>query len=230
MFYKSLLLVLLLITFEVSGSQDDSFDRVVEELVYEKIADPRIIIDLQYDSKDRVAKVIKTYNQVQSVLLTSLDPTYSSFKLQINYHQGQVVEIFGRYSSFIEVPVISRAIKSGEIISASDISLTKTRLNRLKNSDYVTSESEIIGMQAKKALLSGTLVRKNELRNPPVIKTNDLVNVIYQASNIKIKTTAVALGPGAVGDLIKVKNQDTGTVLLGQIINKNTVQVGNNNE
>ena len=81
----------------------------------------------------------------------------------------------------------------------------------LKIPDFVdVSRSEIEG------------VKRDDLE----IDINDPVNIIYSSGAINLKTVGIALGAGAVGDMIKVKNTSSGAVLLGQIINKNTVQVG----
>jgi flagella basal body P-ring formation protein FlgA len=68
------------------------------------------------------------------------------------------------------------------------------------------------------------------MSSPSVIKNNDPVNIIYSSGSISLKTVGISMGVGAVGDMIKVKNSSSGAVLLGQIINKNTVQVGGNND
>lgn len=229
MFYKCLLLIILSLACCLSNAADDFFDKKIEELIYEKINDQRITIALQYESSDKVERIRNKSNNIESVLLIDFDPTASNFKVRVNYNSGHSEELFGRYISSIEVPVISRFIKAGDIITANDITIVQTKLNRVKG-DYITNENDIIGMQAKKPLSNGSLIKRSELRNPPVIKTNDPVNIAYYSNNIRLKTSGVALGSGAVGDMIKVKNEDTGAVLLGQIVNKNTVQVGTNDE
>ena len=101
----------------------------------------------------------------------------------------------------------------------------KTKIARVRDK-YVTNSDELVGMLTKKNLVAGTLVKSGDLAHPPVIKQNDPVNIVYNSERISLKTSGTALGNGAVGDMIKVKNEDTGMVLLGQIISKNTVQVG----
>ena len=229
MFYKGLLLIILSLAFGIGNAADDSFDKAVEGLIYEKIDDPRVIIDIQYESKDKTEKIRSKYNNAQSLLLINFDPTSANFKVRVNYNSGASEELFGRYISSIEVPIISKFIKAGDIITANDITLVKTKINKIKG-DYITNENDIIGMQAKKVLANGSLIKRSELRNPLVIKINDPVNILYYSNNIRLKTSGTALGSGSVGDMIKVKNEDTGAVLLGQIINKNTVQVGTNDE
>jgi flagella basal body P-ring formation protein FlgA len=222
--YIKLLIILLLIPFSAKA-YDDSLDRMVEDLIYEKINDKKVIVEITYETSDKVSQVKTRLNEIKNVILINYDPERSNFKIRINYQNGSYDEVLGRYESFVEVPVTSRFIKTGEIILASDITSVKTKINRVRG-HYISNEEDIIGMQAKKHLSAGIVIKANELTRPAVIKMNDPVNITYSANNIQLKTSGIALGVGAVGDMIKVKNEDTGTVLLGQIVNKNTVQVG----
>jgi flagella basal body P-ring formation protein FlgA len=81
-------------------------------------------------------------------------------------------------------------------------------------------------MQARQYIKPGSMFRSSDLVSPAVIKVNDPVNIIFSSGAINLKTVGIAMGNGAVGDMIKVKNESSGAVLLGQIVNKNTVQVG----
>ena len=143
----------------------------------------------------------------------------------VEYNDGKIDSVSGKYISYIMAPIAGRYIKFGEVIQASDVSTKKTRLDTVRKG-YATEDAEVIGMQAKKYIAVGKMFRTSDISNPPVLKNNDPVNIIYSSGVIKLRTTGIALGKGAVGDMIKVNNTASGAVLLGQITNKNTVQVG----
>ena len=153
------------------------------------------------------------------------DPKFSSFRVQVNYNDGKIDTISGKYITYIMAPVAARYIKFGDIIQGSDITSKKMRLDTFKKG-FATETSEVIGMQAKKYIAVGRMFNLNDILSPPVLKNNDPVNIIYSSGTISLKTVGIALGTGAVGDMVKVKNTSSGAILLGQIINKNTVQVG----
>jgi len=133
-------------------------------------------------------------------------------------------EITGKFNSFFEVPVAAKIIRVGDIIIATDIKIQKIRSNKVKDG-IALNEQEVIGLQARKFIIAESVFKLNELSKPHVIKANDPVNIIYASNNLMLKTAGIALGSGAIGETIKVKNEDTGNVLLGEIVNKNTVQV-----
>ncbi len=211
-------------------SNDSFFDKIVVDLLQEKITDDRIIVEPQYSSKTKATAIGQNQDKIKTVTLEKFDLKSSSFGLNILYIDGKSDYLSGKYISYVEVPIAARYIKFGEIIQSSDLSNLKVKLDTIKNSD-ITSISEVLGMQTKKYIAVGLVIKKSDVTNPPVIKNNDPVNIVYSSGVINLKTSGIALGSGAIGDMIKVKNSTSGIVLLGQIINKNTVQVsGSNNE
>lgn len=203
----------------------DSFDRNVEDLLYERLLDKKALIEISYNAHDRISRIKSRQGEIKDVLLINYEPERESFKIRVNYLNGSFDEILGHYETYLEVPVTSRVVKAGEVILAADITFVKTKVSRLRE-NFITNESDIIGMQAKKHFSPGSLVKKTELSRPVVIKMYDPVNITYSSGAIDLKITGTSLGTGAVGDTVRVKNNDSGAVMLGRIINKNTVQVG----
>ena len=223
---KFLFLPVLLVLLVSSAFADKDFvDGTIQGLLQEKITDSRIIIEHQYNSKSKLAQIKSKKEEIKSIVLEKFDPKFSSYRVQVHYNDGKVDSISGKYISYIMAPIAGKYIKFGEVIQASDITSKKMRLDNLKKG-FATEDSEVIGMQAKKYIAVGRMFKLNDISSPPVLKNNDPVNIIYSSGAINLKTVGIALGTGAVGDMIKVKNTSSGAVLLGQIINKNTVQVG----
>jgi flagella basal body P-ring formation protein FlgA len=74
------------------------------------------------------------------------------------------------------------------------------------------------------------MIRDIDVAPVPVIKSGDPVNVIYVSGEIRLKVSGTSMGNAGVGEMLKVRNEDTGAVLLGKVINKNTIQVGGNDD
>ncbi len=209
---------------------DGFFDKTVVDLLQERIKDDRITVEPDYTSKGKISSVRMSQDKIKAIKLEKFDAKSSSFVLNISYLDGHSDSLPGKYVSYVEVPVAARYIKFGEIIQSSDLNNLKVKLDTIKNSD-INSTLDVVGMQAKRYIAAGSVIKRADVANPPVIKNNDPVNIIYSSGSINLKTSGTALGAGAVGDMIKVKNGTSGIVLLGQIINKNTVQVsGSSNE
>lgn len=202
----------------------DEFDTKVTDLLYGKFGNSNNVIEVRYESQN-IQNVKSKINDITEISILSFDHDRSTFKVRVQYRDGLFDEVYGKYETFLEVPITSRFIKAGTVVTSEDITITKIKATRIKE-QYIINAEDVVGKQAKKNLLAGAFVQSAELARPPVIKHNDPVNITYSSDLIRLKTSGIALGVGAIGDMIKVKNNDTGIVLLGQIINKNTVQVG----
>lgn len=203
----------------------DIIDETIQSLIQKQITDNRVSVEQQYNSNSKMTAIRSKKEDIKAITLEKFDPKFSSFRAQVLYNDNKVDFISGKYISFIMVPVASNYIKIGDTVQKSDIITKKVRLDKMQKG-YATEFKEVVGMQAKKYIAAGNMFKINDISMPPVLKNNDPVNIVYSSGAINLKTTGVALGAGAVGDMIKVKNVNSGAVLLGQIINKNTVRVG----
>lgn len=217
--------VLLVLLVSSAFAKEDFIDGTIQSLLQEKITDSRVIIEQQYNSKSKLTQIKSKKEDIKTLILEKFDPKFSSFRVQVHYNDGKMDSISGKYIPYIMAPIAGKYIKFGEVIQSSDITSKKMRLDTFKKG-FATEDAEVIGMQAKKYIAVGRMFKISDLSRPAVLKNNDPVNIIYSSGVINLKTVGIALGTGAVGDMIKVKNTSSGAVLLGQIINKNTVQVG----
>lgn len=216
-------LVVLVFWVVEASANNEMIKNSIEEALKQKLGDQNISLEVEC-AKGSISSKAREQD-VTSVVIEKFDPKYSTFQAAINYEQGGKELVSGKYAAFTEVPVAARYIKFGEIIGDDAIGYVKTRIDLLRPG-FAASEQEVLGKQAKRYIAAGTMFNKGDVVSPPVIKNNDPVNIIYSSGVIKLKTMGVAMGSGAVGEMIKVKNGDTGAVLLGQIVNKNTVQIG----
>lgn len=210
-------------------ADEDFVGKTINGLLQEKIQDNRIIIEQEYSSKSKFDKIKSAQDKIDSIIVEQFEPKNSSFRVRVNYNDGKAETLSGRYLSYVMAPIAARYIKFGDVIQQSDVTTMKVRIDSL-NSEYASELNEVVGMQAKTYIAAGKMFKMNEVTSPNVIKNNDPVNIIYSSGAINLKTVGIAMGNGAVGDMIKVKNSSSGVVLLGQIVNKNTVKIGGENE
>lgn len=200
-------------------------EEMVSNLIIEKLGPEIIEVDLNFDNKSKAHIPSIRDIGVKSVRLSYFDPQYSSFRINVTSKNDQIYDLFGRYKAYLDVPVMSKGVTLGSIITESDIMSVKTPYSRVK-SGYVTSLGDIVGMQARRRLAGGALIRKSDILKPQVVRQGDNVAITYDKGNIKLRTNGIAQGAGAVGDNIKVKNESTGTVVHGIVKGKNLVEVG----
>lgn len=215
------------ITIANAGSENELFFyKTVQEALEEKIGDGKIEIEIEFNSKSKVKELSSSLaDKIKTVKVSEIDQKRRMFNLIITFIDDKEDSLTGTYIPYIKIPVAARYIKLGEIITESDLREIKIPLDA-NQKQKILSFAETIGMQAKKFIAAQSMILKGDVATPPVIKNNDPVNLVYSSGAIYLKTSGIAMGVGAVGDMIKVKNATSGVVLLGEIIDKNTVQIG----
>ncbi|MDX1916980.1 MAG: flagellar basal body P-ring formation chaperone FlgA [Rickettsiaceae bacterium] len=224
--YYSFLLIFIyaFATFDAFG---DYFEESVKALILEKVRDYNAV-DLRFESQSKLDLINSKREKIEKISLTFFSPDTRSFKANAEF-DGQIIEIFGKYDVFCDVWVSTKFLKHGKIVNANDIKPLKTK--RLQNMHEVVKEvSEIYGKEVKNNITPGQIIKLSDLKNPAVIKENDPITLLYETPGMTIKTLGIALSPGAIGDKIKAKNEKTGILVFGEVMDKNIIKVGSKND
>ena len=124
------------------------------------------------------------------------------------------------------VLIPSRVIYPGETIGLAVLKEVTLAPGRHKPDAVATTAPELDGKVAKRTLLPGRYIPASALREAWLVEQGASVQVYFIAGPLTISATAVTLQPGAAGDLVKVRNVDSGKVLSGTVMADGTIQVG----
>jgi len=142
---------------------------------------------------------------------------------------GVVLAVFAGISPVLagEIAVVTnRVVYPGEIIE--DGMLEEVPLVRgNRNLGPIVQDTELVrGKIARRTLLPGRLIASNSVREAFLVQTGAPVEVVVIDGNLVITITAVPLEPGAAGDVVKLRNIDSGRVFSGVVMADGTVRVG----
>ena len=132
--------------------------------------------------------------------------------------------VAGRFEELVEVPVLKRPLRNGEIIDAKDIELRDFPLTSTRN-DVVGDLAGLIGKSPVRSISAARPIRSHEIVEPAVVKKNALVNIHYSTPGMKITASGQALEEGASGSVISVRNTDSKKMLRAMVIDSQSVQV-----
>ncbi len=91
--------------------------------------------------------------------------------------------------------------------------------------DYVHRISELDGMVATRTLLPGRVIPSSSVRLPYAVERGKEVRLVYSAGGLTITAPGMPLQNAAVGDLIRVRNIESGITVTGTVAADDTVQV-----
>ena len=138
-----------------------------------------------------------------------VDPRTGRFDISLEVPGSAVarrmpLRFTGTVSETIETATLTRAIRPGEIIKASDVVMERKPRGEVGNDGVGLDQA--IGLTAKNILRAGQALHAGELMKPQVVQRNEAVTMTYEVPGILLSVRGKALETGAVGDVIGVLN------------------------
>ncbi|MFI3157370.1 MAG: flagellar basal body P-ring formation chaperone FlgA [Methylococcaceae bacterium] len=122
------------------------------------------------------------------------------------------------------VVVLVQPVQRGEIISRQHLAIEKREVTNLRE-DFVTQIEQIENKQVTHQLDVGTIVSLRSLVEPKLIKRGDAVVISTTKADFSIRMSGVAMMDGTKGQLIRVKNQNSGRIINATVIEPGLVSV-----
>lgn len=115
-------------------------------------------------------------------------------------------------------------IYPGEVISQNRVQEVEVTNPNLSG-DYAKRVKQVAGMVSKRTLLPGRTISLSGLREPFAITRGANVRIAFNVGGMSISAAGMSLDDAAVGDIIKVRNSDSGITVSGTVMPDGTVQV-----
>ncbi|WP_274425762.1 flagellar basal body P-ring formation chaperone FlgA [Chelativorans sp. YIM 93263] len=123
------------------------------------------------------------------------------------------------------VVVPTQVIYPGETIYAG--ALKEMILNRRKRHtpDLARSPQQLDGKVARRTLLPGRMISLSSIREPHLVERGTEVTAVFSDNGLIISTRAVPQQSAGAGDMVKLRNMDSGTTFSGIVMQDGTVRV-----
>lgn len=103
------------------------------------------------------------------------------------------------------VVVAVRAIPRDTIITAADLVLN-SEVPHSGALESFTGIEDVVGRQAARTIAAGAIVDRQSIRQPLLVRRNEIVTVTARAAGVRVSTDARARSEGSLGDLIQVES------------------------
>jgi flagella basal body P-ring formation protein FlgA len=123
-------------------------------------------------------------------------------------------------------PVPRVTIYPGEIISEAMLVDRAFRGRDYERPGFAATREGLIGKVARSTLLPNVPVSPAGVREPYTVQQGQPAVVVFRSGGLVISATAVSLQSGATGDIISLRNTDSGTTIRGTVQADGTVRVG----
>lgn len=161
--------------------------------------------------------------EVEAVRDLAYDPRGGQVRALVS-SGGRIVELKGKADITVDVPVPTRRILPGEVISEGDLTTLPMPMERLGDT-VATSRDALIGLASRRALPPGRLIQTASVGAPVVVQRNKPVSLVYEDGPLLLAARGRALQDGGVGDTVRVMNVASSIVVTGTITGPQTVTV-----
>jgi len=105
----------------------------------------------------------------------------------------------------VRIVVPAHEIARGETITDSDLTYVNVAGGALM-SGTVTSFDSLKGMQTRRLLHTGEMVRADDVRHPIVVQKGQVITMTFDAPGVDLSATGRAMSEGGIGDTVTVQN------------------------
>jgi flagella basal body P-ring formation protein FlgA len=123
-----------------------------------------------------------------------------------------------------KILVAARDLTPGAPIKSDDVSVVERSLATV-GQDTIDAPERLVGMVLARRVQAGQALTRRDLRMPPVIEREDVINVRYRSGALKVTGLGRAQAAGAPGERIPVINLTSGKVVHAVVVDSRTVEV-----
>ena len=125
----------------------------------------------------------------------------------------------------VAVPVPAAAIYPGTPISDEQI-VDKSYRESISRAAVHQNRNSVVGRTARRVLMPGRPIPITALKESEPVASGQQVTVVFAHGGIEITGRGIALQSGRTGELISVRNVDSGVVIRAVVDSDGTVHVG----
>ncbi len=126
----------------------------------------------------------------------------------------------------VTLPVPRATIAQGQVITLSALEKRRFRANRIDRFSVVPNINDLLGKEAVRQLPVGEPIPKSALRRREAVKRGEPAQLVFQDRGLEIVAHVEPLEDGIVGEIIRVRNVDTGLIIVGRVEENGTISIG----
>lgn len=120
--------------------------------------------------------------------------------------------------------VPTEVIYPGDVIGARQLEEVDVTNPNLAG-DYAKSIAEVSGFVSKRTLLPGRTVPLSALRQPFAVTRGSNARLVMSIGPMTITAAGTPLDDGAIGEVVRARNLDSGIIVSGTVLENGTIRV-----
>lgn len=181
---------------------------------------------LNFDRDVRIIQLDAAHRGGLLPVAVRYEPRTARFDVTFEMARGEGVpptrlRFTGTAIETVEAAVATRSIARGEILRSSDIVIE--RRPRSEAGYDPAPHERVAGMQTRKSVRAGQLLRMADLAKPDLVQRDQNVTLIYETGGLYLTMRGKALEAGSEGDTVSVMNLQSKRAVQGTVTGPNQV-------
>lgn len=136
----------------------------------------------------------------------------------------QQYRVTGKAHRVSQVPVLARRVSRGEVIREADLEWVAMRTDHLPRNSILDA-GKLLGMAAKRPLRAQRPLATTDVRAPVLVPKRSLVTIVCRQPRMTLTSRGQAMEDGSEGDVIRVANTQSHTVIEAVVVGPHMVAV-----
>jgi len=134
------------------------------------------------------------------------------------------VQIPVRIKIYREAPVAVDNIGKDKELTEDDITYQKLNVTYYSDDEFPSTE-EIVGSKAGRNINRGSIITRSLLKDESMIHKGEKVSIVFETGAISIRATGTALQDAVIGSAIRIRRDNSNSVLQGHVTKEGTVLI-----
>jgi flagella basal body P-ring formation protein FlgA len=126
----------------------------------------------------------------------------------------------------VELPVPRVTVYPGAAIESDHLTKRAFVARTVALGTIFADTSAVVGKVATRTLIAGQPIPLAAVRDAYVITQGKTATVIFEQGGLTLSAQAVALNNGGIGDLISLRNPESGVTIKGTVAPDGTIRLG----
>lgn len=130
------------------------------------------------------------------------------------------------WASTLDLPVPRVTLYPGDVVTGDQLTDRAFIANTVTRGSVFEGRQALVGKVAKRTLLAGQPIALNAIREPFLVTQGKSSLVVFETAGLTISIQAVALQNGSFGEIVTLRNPDSGVIIHGTVERDGTVRLG----
>ncbi len=225
---KSLLLLLILNTSPALAISGKEIKELIKEhlLIHGITSNPLVRESRQFKDCNHKLNIENPYDSFRTVVVSCKTPLKWQVSIRTNAKSNlQTKSKLKKSENFKNIKLITlkHNLKKGELIKESDLKFDY-RNNSVGNG-YFIDKNILIGREINQNLSRGQIIKVRHLKERFTVVEGQAIIIYADLNGINVKMDGNALQNGHLNEWIKVRNNSSGKVVEGKIINEKKILI-----